>query len=598
MKKKISILWLTDIHFMGEYYEADNKAVNDEEVKIRKRHSSSSDALVNELLRQTDEYKEHQRAIGRIPIYSGKLDPFLSSFLTSIEDKKFDYIILSGDIAQSASEEDYKQFKIRILAELETRQPNATILTIPGNHDVLRKSIESKDLFSDAKSFKEKFKAKDDLLTNETDKFYDFFKNYSDFAKEIKLNESLIVDEKYQENRLFGHIRDEDKKIIFIMLNSAWFSFGSSINKHIVAAFKNLAENEHLNAKELVAEKGRQIIGRQLLDTDFITKLNKGEYKDYRVVTCMHHPLSWLEWGEQYTYEGNQTGFNLNMILDNSDLLLTGHDHLPLYVKTQKHSSNAWYLKGGVFLEQLKPEENATSEFLANCYGIIEIENNKAIYTKYKYKYDGPMSTWEKYEHSNNLPFEELLLEELKVIRKETIDVTSKSIIATLKSLDNYKEVSGIEKVKKVKKDAFLYHYISDFKGHFWILISPNGKEIDFYSKFKSEFKSEVNEKIMQILKENKEEKTVNICLFLPDISVKIDDEIKYRYENKSIAEKEAGKAYLKIVEEADRQMNVAVRHDIFADLTKEDNRDNKEMFEMYKDVHFVNDVIPFWNWK
>jgi len=92
----VKILWISDIHYSEHY----------------------TDANKNEILRDY---------LSKFMVYCAKL-------------KEIDYILLSGDIAQSGTSEEYEQFFNDILRPLLALDnlKEADLLVIPGNHDVNR----------------------------------------------------------------------------------------------------------------------------------------------------------------------------------------------------------------------------------------------------------------------------------------------------------------------------------------------------------------------------------------------------------------------------------------------------------------------------
>ena len=97
---KYKILWLSDIHYT--IYDKDN-----DEISIKK---------------------------------------FLQSFFDTCEiikkDQQIDFVIITGDLAQSGSLKEYNKLKIDLLDPLFNIFKNAELLIIPGNHDVSRDKIK------------------------------------------------------------------------------------------------------------------------------------------------------------------------------------------------------------------------------------------------------------------------------------------------------------------------------------------------------------------------------------------------------------------------------------------------------------------------
>lgn len=328
----------------------------------------------------------------------------------------------------------------------ESNLPLPKIITIPGNHDVmwsngnfLSKYISYINIDIDQEP------ARTPFLTDleNTDNFKALFNDYSSFIQRqltgdfqefysIPGNDNFIVDPDYDKSRLYGYIIDKANKLIIILINTAWFSLGGQFNtlyiKEILKAeeiankgaekikkqqldlIKNLPEKEKeerrqkiedeaaakkhsqlaknlvtwLKTKDILSEYNKQITGIELLQ-DAVLKEHFHDYPDYFVITCMHHPRNWLEWDESYSYAKGSRSERLNNILEKSDLLLTGHEHVPINVKSERILNNILHLKGGCFLEEKQHEE---LNFDKSWFSILEIDITRKEIIQQRFEFD------------------------------------------------------------------------------------------------------------------------------------------------------------------------------------------------------------------
>ncbi|MEJ0101751.1 MAG: metallophosphoesterase [Bacteroidota bacterium] len=344
--------------------------------------------------------------------FIGFKDDFIKFYETQ---PVFDYILFSGDIGFSATENEYKVFWNNFIVPLHdyhesSGKPFPKIICIPGNHDISWKNTGVYEEF--LKSFKDKNNTtRNELLKNKDTqvKFFEGFKYYSErfgekgsSQKEWKKffdfsGDEYRVSASYQEHKLFGYLVDKKKKVVFIFLNSAWFSIGGKFNNLLQEKYmKNILKRKNLKSTEVnkllsdileeksnIVEYGNQLIGRDLFrdtctDIGAILALSA----DHTVITCMHHPLNWLNWNELYHYDKPTSDkLILNRILSNSDILLTGHEHVPVDTPLSETKNGVVQLKSGMFLDEtlIRPEGYKTLEH--SCLSILSQTIKKSTHT-------------------------------------------------------------------------------------------------------------------------------------------------------------------------------------------------------------------------
>lgn len=382
---------------------------------------------------------------------SEDLRKFLSSFHTYIsefEASDFDYILLSGDIAQEGSAEDYAQFCRDILDPLQAKFPEAQLLVVPGNHDVARKDAKFvKDFLA---SMSENNNQRLDFFGKDIKSFEKIFAHYTAAFKgngKIPAQSS----ETYKGTLLYGHVLDVKRKVIFVLLNTSWYSLGNDFLKLHVSdqllpkvaegiaeaivltdgEAELLPDEKEEKAKKEFEEKVHKLIkeipyiaeeyGKQLIGMDHLKDIKKisdliDNYNDFLVVTVMHHPLNWLNWEERITTTGK-----FHDIRKQTDLLLTGHEHIPRIHRSER-IHDMLHLQAGCFMHAAKRDKVYATPTIEdyiytdeNWFSTLEINIKKRTVKQIKHHYDIVERKWfrdagYKAEKLNNKHFSTLSL--------------------------------------------------------------------------------------------------------------------------------------------------------------------------------------------
>ena len=338
--------------------------------------------------------------------YHAVLKEYLESFKTYLKEREedFDYILLSGDIAQNGEQGDYELFNHDILKPLQELYPNAQLLVIPGNHDVSRGHI------SFIKEFIEDSSTRPDFFTGNVAKFVKVFDPYTEYFKSNK-KIAHNASETYRKSFLYGHVLDKKNKTIILLLNSAWYSFGHTFLEHYLS--NKLYENKNVadfrkDILKITSEYGKQMLALEILEeVDAIVKL-LGEYPEYLVITTMHHPVSWLHEDDQITKEGDK----FHTIKGYTDLMLTGHEHVHQQHPFEYMNNNKMlHLKAGCFADFSKEysveeeDKNYLNPFKIrnNWFSTLKINTKKRTVGQHKHIYDPKSKTWSESEENYNL---------------------------------------------------------------------------------------------------------------------------------------------------------------------------------------------------
>lgn len=350
MKDKINLLWLSDIH-----------------------------------LKELTDYPK------------GIVEEYLESFHNYIDNLRIElnFLVLSGDISYSGKQNQYEDFTKYIIDPLKTKYPPLQVISIAGNHDV-NLTLSNFDFFK-IEGDKVLVENKEAYLTNESNyqKVKEHFVHYTYFTK--KHNEGLT-------DSLFGITVDNENKILFIQLNSAWFSIGPEIDNSIIEYVKSEKITDIkliLKLKNKLNEYGNQIVGLGKIN-EILQKVKEKEYKRFLKVIIQHHPPSWLEWNQLYN-EKDVGLTKLFQLYKASDLLLTGHEHVPVNVLNEKLGDNLTHIKGGMFLPHGLDESITTESVdLSNCrFSIIEINNGNNEIIENRHRYDNFEKKWIPFTNPN-----------------------------------------------------------------------------------------------------------------------------------------------------------------------------------------------------
>jgi predicted phosphodiesterase len=355
---KVRILWLSDIHYDKNY----------------------TDKNKNELLKN-----------------------YISSFLVYCSKLiDIDYILLSGDIAQSGIKEEYNLFFNDILEPLLKlpRLEKAKLLVIPGNHDVNRETNPFFKKFI-TEITKQDFK-RNVFLSEEINSFEKAFEQYSSSFQKFSNRVPEKINSNYKEQFLHGYFTDHTKKIIFILLNSSWYSFG---NKFIDKYFEEFLvydakektfttqKSETQIKKELqkIAEEyGSQVVNMDVFDRYNNLKQEIKLYNDYIVIQSLHHPFNWLDWDERINYNNDKNKFLL--LKNQTDILLTGHEHVPKeHNPDYLNDKNLLHIPAGCFMEKQNPKD---FDIKNNWFSILNINTKKRTVIQQKIVYSKDKNKW------------------------------------------------------------------------------------------------------------------------------------------------------------------------------------------------------------
>jgi hypothetical protein len=229
-------------------------------------------------------------------------------------------LVISGDIAFSGSPGEYA-FAEELIQDIksvlkDTFNPtNFSVLTIPGNHDChFGQNTSVRNILIDSVKPGQLDEAVFNACTDAQNHYFEFAN------KHIPTNNALTT----SYDKLYRRVElpVASKRVVFHLVNSAWGS-----------------------QKE---EKQGNLYYPVDILKDKITNAGQADL----AVAVLHHPFNW------YSAENAR---QLRQILeDNTDLILTGHEHVPgAYQKCTDQGEQNEYLEGGV-LQDSHSADNST----------------------------------------------------------------------------------------------------------------------------------------------------------------------------------------------------------------------------------------------
>lgn len=249
------------------------------------------------------------------------------------------HLVITGDITQNGESGDYTIFKQKIYDPIIKALPSIKKgIVVPGNHDVEWSKVEA--LYATSSPVT---KDRSNIVIDKNT-FKGIFKGYmhpSNKTKGVVLH--VENDEPYKnflkvdKEGYYGYFYDPDCNILFILINSAWLSFGAVPNEKIsdeiikglsIHGMKETAERFKAVNKNTMVEYGNQTYAFHLFKNSSLLKeiMEIKENKNPTILSMAHHPVSWLDWyevnSENYPHEAP-----LNELFRLSSLHLTGHEH-------------------------------------------------------------------------------------------------------------------------------------------------------------------------------------------------------------------------------------------------------------------------------
>lgn len=614
-QNSVKILWLSDIHFKNAYTE--------------------------ERIRANTEIDDPARELQLILL--PRLDDLLASFHRKVAEyidelaengDRLDYILISGDLAFSGSETDYQLFEEKLLAPLKALAgTGARVLAIPGNHDVnwgksdfLNRFLSGLADMSEDELKKRYLSYRKDFLLSKADHFRLIFSRYTEyFLQHIlpTLNHDHLSQD-YRKDGLYGMIIDKEKNLVINLFNSAWFALGEKFDTLLLREMLTEAEvlqkksaessekfnekfskiiNELITLKTAATEYGEQILGHEIMpEREIIHKLE--EHAGYFTLTCFHHPPNWLQYATKYNLESsNHDELFFNQVLRHTDLLLTGHEHVPSSSLPEKINREIYHLKAGMFMQDNMLAEGIEGE---HRFSILEIDTVGFRFSEKKYVYDFKEKDW--LLNKKSLALEEVPKKDHKFIGAKLPD-----LLARIKEPDILKkileqhflekdEIDKLEPYPHCLNENYLL-FVLKKNAHVTKMVVLPINHLLFGSVLPANSITDYNEPhgLDPIIRATLALPGCrHISFITPDFLIESPDSSSYRSSEEATESSRSSFTY--IVKKADFIFNKA-RHHFFNRFERKktaepNNNDlviNEIQFERIREICLSNQVIPFW---
>jgi len=307
------------------------------------------------------------------------------------------YVIISGDLAFSGKELEYDKLEL-FLNDTFDNTLDINFITIPGNHDVNWNSyldIYLNGYFNNnkPKEFLESLFLK---KKNKVEQFklHQLFKNYSRFFRNYILQKNkapIEYSNNYKDYGLYGFVIDNECKIIFILVNSSWFSRGHSIKNFLqtIKLKEPFVNDDIFDIAEITQESGKLWTGYNDTTDEFKNYskelknlLCSEKFHSYLKIMISHHPIEWLDPTELHNYSKPTYGTFLSEVIKKSDLLLTGHIHpSPISLKEKLIDLDIHHFRGMMLINHLnetsKKEDKLDERYPCNGFASLTMSENR-----------------------------------------------------------------------------------------------------------------------------------------------------------------------------------------------------------------------------
>jgi hypothetical protein len=371
-----------------------------------------------------------------------------------------EYIIISGDIAFSGKIEEYNLFNKYFIEKIKNKYPNIIILSIPGNHDIMRDHLSP----TDENYFTNNYDSRNNFISDQNEKS---FENYVKFFRENILS---TFDNKQDISHTFkdingpmtyGYVIDKKKKFCFILINSAWLSFGQGLvnafvsNKEIFKYDKSIKDNLKTILGNITnfPEFGSQMIGFRFIEKLKLLNNVFDNFNTHTIITVMHHPQNWLHYEEQYGENENKHNKKpLNQLKEHSHIFLTGHEHIPHFAN-KITDNDPIHIKGGCLIDDyITPCDEQEN----NRFSILEVIRNEGASFVKNIDYGIKIDTKSDGNHETNI---EPINENVNPIYlKKKVHFLKKEVDSDIK--DKFKSLfKNIDFSKSIKNKEFIEYF-------------------------------------------------------------------------------------------------------------------------------------------
>lgn len=289
--------------------------------------------------------------------YFSELAKTIEDYSKIFENNKWrpNYLVVAGDIIDASMDDrteeivrkQYNQARLIIREFVGTfPQLQDHIIIIPGNHDNEVPSDWEKILYNRQifQKYCGQIKTNDDLNTQKVQfatSFEEQFCQYLEFCQEYKSNAIYYKEENKVSEKLSDlagvRIFLEDN-ICFVPINTEWLYLPcSKIKVAVQNSIKKGSDSQDditkntLNSLSRILDNSANIVEScslcsPLIKDAYLSLVELQKKEDYTIVTVMHRGPEYLPYEDKNPTNKAKTD-SLGMILNLSDILLTGHEH-------------------------------------------------------------------------------------------------------------------------------------------------------------------------------------------------------------------------------------------------------------------------------
>lgn len=339
---------------------------------------------------------------------SAKVSSFFNSFFSEIKILKSEitHVVFSGDISSSATHNSYTEFNQVFVERLTKLLPNSVFLCVPGNHDVSWDKV-SKMYHQKIKDGKDIFNRNSKIINDiiNEDEFRAIYEPFNSLSNGLRSICGKNINAKYKEinpDLHYGYLYDRKSNVLFILINSTWFSFGDvpsetkidDITTNLIPeGIKNTLNNIVSIDNKTLVEAGNQTYAFNLIIEKYGEKISEIIKRSRPfVISVTHHPPSWIHWSERFP-SSNKNDSPIAKLFEWSNLHMVGHEHNSPTIANILGGS-CLMINTGMFLDDNVETSLAGNQGIANeqyfpnnWFSIIGINNNELVHQCISYEH-------------------------------------------------------------------------------------------------------------------------------------------------------------------------------------------------------------------
>ena len=286
--------------------------------------------------------------------YFSSLANAIKDYTKTYENSKWspNYLVVAGDVITAPQEKgDQKQIKEKyeqaqkVIDEFVEKLPQLKkhIIIVPGNHDNevpndWEKILNNRDIFQ---KYCGRVKTRDNVKEQFATVFEEQFCHYLEFSEHYESQAIYNNNGSKFSNKLSdlaGIRRFANDNICFVPINTEWLYVPhSKIKSAIKSTIKKRNRIPKLLTKDTtkglveILDESADIVERcslcsPLIKDAYLSLIELQKKEDYTIVTVMHRGPEYLPYEDKNPTDKAKTD-SLGMILNLSDILLTGHEH-------------------------------------------------------------------------------------------------------------------------------------------------------------------------------------------------------------------------------------------------------------------------------